>query len=68
MIDFSGWRREPRDFADDASSVRSDSGSVRGGVRGRGKGRGRGRGRGSGRGTTFIPDKSIHTENIREKS
>ncbi|KAK1894456.1 La-related protein 1B [Dissostichus eleginoides] len=44
------WRREPRDFADDASSVRSDSGSVRGGVRGRGKGRGRGRGRGSGRG------------------
>ncbi|XP_034091186.1 la-related protein 1B isoform X2 [Gymnodraco acuticeps] len=44
------WRREPRDFADDASSVRSDSGSVRGGVRARGKGRGRGRGRGSGRG------------------
>ncbi|XP_054653144.1 la-related protein 1B isoform X3 [Dunckerocampus dactyliophorus] len=42
------WRREPRDFGDDSSSVRSD-GSVRGGIRGRGKVRGRGRGRGRGR-------------------
>uniref|UniRef100_A0A3B3ZVY4 HTH La-type RNA-binding domain-containing protein n=1 Tax=Periophthalmus magnuspinnatus TaxID=409849 RepID=A0A3B3ZVY4_9GOBI len=48
-----GWRRDPRDFADD-SSGRSENG-VRGGLRGRGKGRGRGRGRGRG---TSIRDSS----------
>lgn len=41
----AGFRR---DFSDETSSVRSESGSVRGGLWGRGKSRGRGRGRGRG--------------------